>query len=124
MKRSEQLWNFTEFVAKDRRYKMLALTSFEEVIAQVAAGSIDSFKLEPHRTFEYQRIFFRIHVGATVYDAFFNSPVGIRAQYCMDPENGLKQDRRLIEVLRPFCLQAIRDQDGDACLQEQASRSL
>ena len=124
MKRSIPLWDFTESVPEDRREKMLALRSFEEVIAQVTAGSIDGFKFEPHSTFEYDRIFFRINVGRTAYDAFFNSPVGIRAQYCMDPQNGLKQNRRLIEVLRPYCLKAIRDKHADASLKERASISL
>jgi hypothetical protein len=124
MKRSNPLWDFTELVAKDRREKMLALSSFDEVIAHVVGGSIDGFKFEPHRPFEYHRIFFRIHVGKTAYDAFFNSPVGIRAQYCMDPENGLKQNRSLIEALRPFCLKAIRNKGGNAPLEVQASISL
>jgi hypothetical protein len=34
MKRSIPLWDFTESVPEDRRQKMLALMSFEEVIAQ------------------------------------------------------------------------------------------
>lgn len=42
----------------------------------------------------------------------------------MDPENGLKQNRRLIEALRPLCLRAIKDKGGDAHLEEQASVSL
>ena len=118
------LWGFSQFVATTRRDKMLALTSFDEVIAQLTKGSIEGFKLESHSTFEYQRIFFRIDVGKTAYDAFFNSPVGIRAQYCMDVKNGLKQNRRLIEALRPWCLKAIRDNGGGSHLEEQASISL
>ena len=118
------LWEFTQFVSKERRDKMLALTSFDEVIAQVIKGSIEEFELQTHSAFEYRRIFFRINVGKTAYDAFFNSPVGIRAQYCMDAETGLKQNRRLIEVLRPFCLIAIRVKCGDSHLEQQASTSL
>lgn len=112
MKGSEPLWNFTEFVPKDRREMMLALTSFDEVIDQIIAGSIDWVELEPRRNSEYRRIFFRVRVGKTAYDAFFNSPIGYRAQYCMDIENGLKQNRRLIEAVTPLCLQSIKDREG------------
>lgn len=89
---------------------MLVLTSFNEVIDQITAESIDWFEFTPHnRAFEYSRIIFRLRVGKTAYDAFFNSPVGYRAQYCMDIENGLKQNRRLIEAITPLCLKSTKE---------------
>lgn len=110
---SEPFWNFTDFVPKERREKMLALASFDEVIEQVTAGSVDWFEFEPRRNSEYRRIFFRLRVGKTAYDAFFNSPVGYRAQYCMGVENGLKQNRRLIEAVTPLCLQSIKEKSEE-----------
>jgi len=122
---SGPFWNFTDVVPKDRREKMLALTSFDEVIDQVTAGSIDWFKFEPCRkNSEYHRIFFRLRVGKTAYDAFFNSPVGYRAQYCMDIENGLKQNRRLIEAVTPLCLQSIKERGENGYPREKVLASL
>ena len=123
MKRSNPLWDFTEFVPQDRREKMMALTSFEDVIEQLTAGSIDRIEFEPRGNSEHRRIFFKVCVGKTAYDAFFNSPIGYRAQYCMDIENGLKQNRRLMEALTPLCLKAIEEK-GDTYLRKEVLMSL
>jgi hypothetical protein len=108
---SEPFWNFTECVPKDRREKMLALASFDEVIKQITTGLVDWFEFEPRRNSEYCRILFRLRVGKAAYDAFFNSPVGYRAQYCISAENGMKQNRRLIEAVMPLCLESIKEKD-------------
>jgi hypothetical protein len=124
MNSSEPFWNFTDFVPKGRREKMLTLTSFDEVIQQVTAGSVDCFEFEQHRNSEYRRIFFRLHVGKTAYDAFFNSPVGYRAQYCINIENGLKQNRRLIEAVTPLCLESIKKKGEHEHAREKVLASL
>jgi hypothetical protein len=124
MKRSKPLWDFTEFVPNDRREKMLALMSFDEVIDQLIAGSIECCRFEPHKNYEYCRAFFKVRVGKTAYDAFFNSPVGYRAQYCLGIENGLKQNRRLIEALTALCLRAIKETEDTAYLEKKLLRSL
>ena len=118
------MWNFTELVPKNRCEKMLALTRFDEVIYQVIAGSIDYVEFEPHGNYAYRRIFLRVCVGKTAYDAFVNSPVGYRAQYCMDIENGLKQNRRLIEAFIPLCLQSIKERRDTDCPSEKVLSSL
>ena len=110
---AEPFWTFTDLVPKDRRDKMLALTSFDEVIAQVAAGSADWFEIETRKNAEYRRVFFRIRVAETAYDAFLNSPVGYRAQYCRGIENGLRQNRRLIEAVTPLCVQSISEKNQE-----------
>jgi len=120
----EPFWTFTDFVPKDRREKMLTLTSFDEVIAQVTAGSVDWYEIETRKNSEYRRIFFRLHVGKTTYDAFFNSPVGYRAQYCKGIENGLKQNRRLIEAVMPLCLQSIEGRSQEEYPREMVLASL
>jgi len=103
---------------------MLALTSFDEVIEQVAAGSIDRFEFEPRRNSECHRIFFRLRVGKKAYDSFFNSPVGYRAQYCIDIKNGRKQNRRLIEAITPLCLQSINQRGENDYPREKVLASL
>jgi len=47
---------------------------------------------------------FRVRVPESVYDAFFNSPVGYRAQYRLAIEQGERCNRELIDALTPPCL--------------------
>ena len=109
--RTEPFWNFTDLVPKERRDKMLAFKSFDEVIEQVTASSVDWFEFERRGNSECRRTFFRLRVGKTAYDAFLNSPVGYRAQYCISVENGLKQNRRLLEAVTPLCLESIKERE-------------
>lgn len=102
------LWGFTDLVPKRRRDKLVAVASFDVVISRIAAGTVDSFKADPRRNppcLGCSRAFFRIRVRECDYDAFFNSPVGYRAQYCIALEHGQKQNRRLIEAVTPRCLE-------------------
>ncbi len=97
------LWNFAELVPVERRLRLLAITSFEEIIEGIARGNVDYYVAEPRQ--DYSRAFFRVRVSEPDYDAFFNSPNGYRAQYCLSTENGEKQNRSLIEAITPMCLE-------------------
>lgn len=97
-------WNFTALVPLERRQKLLAVTSFEEIIQGIARGNIDYY-LVAESWEGYSRAIFRVHVSESDYDAFFNSPNGYRAQYCISTENGEEQNRRLIEAITPMCLE-------------------
>src|SRR6476620_1138078 len=120
----QPLWTFTEFVQTERRQEMVALKGFDEVIDHLTAGAIECCKFEPHKNYPYGRAFFKVHVGKRAYDAFFNSPVGYRAQYCLGIENGLRQNRRLIEALIPLCLRAIKENYDTVYLEKRLLRSL
>lgn len=87
----------------ERRQRLLAVTSFEEVIQGIARGNVAYFVAEWRQN--YSRAFFKVHVSEADYDSFFNSPNGYRAQYCLSTENGEKQNRRLIEAITPMCLE-------------------
>ncbi len=87
----------------ERHQRLLAVTSFEEIIQGVTRGNIDYFVDEVRS--DYSRAFFKVHVSEPYYDAFFNSPNGYRAQYCLSMENGEKQNRRLIDAITPMCLE-------------------
>src|SRR5262249_44803083 len=102
-------WTFSDLVPKDRRDKMLALASFDEVIALVTAGLVDCFEIETRKNSEYRRAFFRLHVRELVYDAFLNSPVGYRAQFCRGIENGPEQNRRIMEAVTEVWIKAISE---------------
>ena len=97
------LWNFTEHVPVERRQRLFAIKSFDEIIERIVHGNVDYFTAEPWQT--YTRAFFRICVNEPDYDAFFNSPNGYRAQYCFSAENGEKQNRKLIDAVTPMCLE-------------------
>ena|SRR3989344_5117326 len=79
----DPLWDFTALVTRERREKLLSVASFDEVIEQIVRGTVDSFKVKPRRNPPCEgcsRAFFRLLIGACVYDAFFNSPVGYRGR--------------------------------------------
>lgn len=112
------LWKFTDLVPNERREKLLSVTSFDEVIELVKAGTVEYFKLEPRRDsscLSCSRIFYRLHIGEYAYDAFFNSTVGYRAQYCISTENGNRQNRRLIDAITPLLLDAIKGENEHNC---------
>jgi hypothetical protein len=74
---------------------------------RVSTGIVDSFSVEPRENppcIGTNRAAFRLQVRPEDYDAFFNSPVGYRAQYCITVEQGQRCNRQLIDALTPKCL--------------------
>lgn len=101
------LWDFTSLIPAVRRQRLLAIQSFQEVIERVVRGTTDFFATEPRGNapcLGCSRAFLRVRVDELTYDAFFNSPIGYRAQYCLSTENGEEQNRRLIAAITPMCL--------------------
>jgi hypothetical protein len=111
-----RLWDFTPLVPRERRNRLLAIPSFDEVISRVTAGTVDYFNAEPRKIppgLGCSRGVFRIRVRQCDYDALFNSPVGYRAQYCVSVEHGSSQNRRLVEALAPLCLAFAAGQESE-----------
>lgn len=101
------LWGFSKSVQEERRQRLTAVQSFDDVIARVIRGNVDDFAVEPRQNppcVGCSRAIFKLKVRKDDYDAFFNSPVGYRAQYCVDPSHGASENRRLIDALIPACL--------------------
>jgi hypothetical protein len=101
------LWDFTAALSQGRREMLLSVCSFDQIVDWIVAGTVDSFTAEERirsPCHGCRRAFFTIRVSESHYDAFFNSPVGYRAQYCMSVAHGEKQNRRLIEAVTPMCL--------------------
>ena len=101
MNADNHLWDFTSLVPEERRSRLLAVQSFDEVIEGIARGEVDYFDVESWR--ECSRVIFKVRVEEAVFDAFFNSPNGYRAQYCLGLDNGEKQNHRLIEAITQAC---------------------
>jgi len=111
------LWKFTSQVPEERRNKLLAISSFREVIDRLVTGTVEAFTAERRRDppcSGYVRASFSIGVGEQAFDLFFNSPVGYRAQYCISVERGREQNRLLIAALTPTCLRFLagREEPG------------
>jgi hypothetical protein len=108
-----KLWTFSALVPTDRSQRLLALADFNEVIHRVVAGSV-KFVVAESRSNQpclgCRRAFFRVHLPKCAYDAFFNAPVGYRAQYAIGTENGERRNRELLEALEPACLEAMSRQ--------------
>ena len=64
---STPLWTFTELVSADRRQRLFAIKSFDEIIDRIAHGNVDYFTAESRQT--YTRAFFKICVNEPDYDA-------------------------------------------------------
>lgn len=88
---------------------MDAISSFDEVVALLASGTVRTPRGEWRTKSPLDLVRFEavLDVGCKGYDAFFNSPVGYRAQYCLGVEFGLKQNRQLIDLLTDACLASL-----------------
>ena len=101
------LWSFSTAVSETRHRELLSVSGFPEVLMRVSTGIVDSFSVEPRENppcIGTNRAVFRLQVRPEDYDAFFNSPVGYRAQYCITVEQGQRCNRQLIDALTPKCL--------------------
>ena len=102
------LWGFTNLVPIERQMRLLGLGAFEDVIFEIISTSeVVYYKSEPYVNLKLQgctRASFLLSVDNHVYDAFFNSPIGYRAQYCLGPDKGELANRQLIDALKPKLL--------------------
>ncbi len=86
---------------------MLSVGSFNDVVALIERGQLDEPTLEFKNHGECAgavRLLCMIRVGFVAYDAFLNSPVGLRAQYAISPEAGESANSALCNRLRPRLL--------------------
>jgi hypothetical protein len=72
MNADNHLWGFTSLVPEERRRRLLAVQSYDEVIEGIACGEVDYFNVESWH--ECSRAIFKLQVEDAVFDAFFNSP--------------------------------------------------
>lgn len=96
------IWDFYESVDIDRAARLLAPQSFITTIELVQAAVTIGFSWEPFRNDRLKgchRAEFLLVVPVDVYDYFFNSPHGYRAQYAMAPTNGEAANRAVIASL-------------------------
>jgi hypothetical protein len=97
------IWQFAESIPQDRANDLLCWSSFEEIARLlVAIGEILRFAWIPFKAERLKgckRASFVLKVPPRIYDAFFNSPEGYRAQYVYSVERGLAANRSLLALL-------------------------
>ena len=98
------LWTFYDSVSRERREELARYASFGNIggglllTSEVLAACWAPFT-EP-RLRSCRRAEFVLKLPALLYDAFFNSPTGYRAQYAVSVELGRRKNRELIDALK------------------------
>ena len=99
------IWNFTDLIPEERRTRLLALSSFDDVIQTLTTScKILNYEAEHFlgdRLPGCVRAKFLLHVDFDTYDGFFNSPVSYRAQYCLGKETGELANRHMNDAHKP-----------------------
>lgn len=96
------MWSFANSVSADRARSLLSLGSFEVVLELLGSARVDAFAWSKYRGVKLQgcyRVEFLLIVESQAYDAFFNAPIGLRAQYAKSEEHGETATRRALSVL-------------------------
>ena len=111
MSPSVPLWHFDPSVELRRAELLLSYKDFESVSELLSQGSIIAFEWESFhgkRLKGCHRASFLLKVAPETYDAFFNSPVGYRAQYALGPLAGESVNRKLLSQLEAHLLMFAR----------------
>jgi hypothetical protein len=98
------LWSFAPTVPALRTGALLAYRSFEAVLELLATATVSAFTWEPFKRESLRgcnRAAFLIDVTPEAYDAFFISPMGLRAQYAVSVTHGEAANRRLLSSFEP-----------------------
>jgi hypothetical protein len=110
-------WSFAQSFPKERANDLSKWRSFASLVEEILRGEIrcaawESF--ENDRLRGCWRVAFEVrvnHVG--ICDAFYNAPVGSRAQFARSIEHGVASNRWLLARLEPLLLQTCRERGLD-----------
>jgi hypothetical protein len=111
---SEADWKFTTAISAERAAQLGSWQSFDGIAsALMLEAVVGGFWWEPFNSARLKgcnRASFPLRVMAQVYDAFFNSAVGYRAQYAVSPSRGAAANRALLDSLEPALMAAVAEQ--------------
>jgi len=109
------LWNFTNRVSTTRRDIMMSVPNWQAVRGVVESHPPAFVEFE-HRRDDLgvggsgaKRASYRIGMSADDADIVYNSPVGLRAQFCLGI--GVQRNRELLDALIPACLVGLQGAD-------------
>lgn len=97
-----RLWSFAPAFPQRRSEALVSYHTFETIVDLLSTATVTSLTWEPFKKEALRgcsRACFLIEVTPEAYDAFFNSPVGLRAQYALSPMHGEAANRRLLASL-------------------------
>lgn len=121
-------WVFADTIRRERQERLLKLREFDEVMALVtpAARVVDAGIATGRGDYVKGcvRAELQLQVPIEVCDAFFNAPVGYRGQYVMDPNNGVRENHRMLKQLMPVLHAALKHQRHEESLMTLAIGSL
>ncbi len=112
---SPPLWHFAADFDAARALRLLAVADYTDVIQRFDEAVVTGYVWERFtfgRLSGTNRAAFLLEVRESTYDAFFNSPVGYRAQYALGVETGLAGNRDLIDALDPKLMGSAWAQDA------------
>jgi hypothetical protein len=98
------LWHFSRSVSSARQAAMAAFASYQQVLVALQSCEVQYFTWESPRDTALsgcERACFRLRVPRSVYDAFFNSPVGYRAQFALDSNAGYEGNIKALDAIEP-----------------------
>jgi hypothetical protein len=101
------LWTFSAQVSPSRVAALQQHQDFAKVVELVAKAAVTAFVWESFRGEALRgcrRATFQLQVTPETYDAFFNAPVGLRAQFAKSPYHGEAANRRMLNQLEPRLL--------------------
>lgn len=110
---SMEEWRFTAAVSTARADQLRSWVSFDEIVNALLQASVGRFWWEPFNVARLKgcnRASFPLHVAPNVYDAFFNSAKGYRAQYAISPSAGAAANRSLLNALEPMLVTVASEQ--------------
>lgn len=115
MNQSDLLWGFTDRVGHERQYHMLSVPDWAAVRRLVESKSAEFVGFESRHDrlgvggFGAKRASVRMTMPESDADIIYNSPMGLRAQYCLGL--GVERNRELLDSLIPKCVVDLREAD-------------
>lgn len=122
-------WQFSSQFDTERRTRLESVVSFESVVDRIVAEAknirVNLCQGKDPGLTEARRPIFSFEVSQDTFDAFFNSPVGYRAQYLSDPEAGQAANGHFVERLAGQLAAVASSADADPeLLQSEVELSL
>jgi len=103
MESQDFIWKFSAQFDKRRKALLETVSSFDVIIDRIVSeaniSNYDVCRGKEGSLKNCLRPQFELTVSADTADLFFNSPAGYRAQYLIDPDEGQRQNSRLLRAL-------------------------
>jgi hypothetical protein len=121
-------WKFRTDKVSDQRLRSLKQDLSFSAIAERVVAEMTNVEFKPEagdrEAKGRRRARFYFRVGADTLDLFFNGAQGYRAQYYLDPELGIKCNRRVLDTVTDKLVEAVRNTSQDLMTMKEVQKSL